>query len=520
MHQNHTTCMNPATGDTIGESPLNTTDDLSRAIHQARIAQKAWASTPIKIRVKALFKVREYIASHADELADIIHQDNGKTRLDAMVTDVLPAAMAINYYAKNAKSFLKDRWIKPGNILLFNKISKVARVPFGVIGIISPWNYPFSIPISELTMGILAGNAVVLKTATETQMIGRAIERCITAADLPEHIFSFINLPGKIAGDAMLENGVDKLFFTGSTAAGKYLMEKAARTLTPVSLELGGNDAMLVCPDADLTRTVNGAIWAGMQNSGQSCGGVERIYAHKDIYSDFVALLSDKVRVLRVGYDTDFNFDIGSMTTKRQTQIVYEHIQDALSKGAEIAAQSELPETSGGNFLPATLLINVNHSMKIMREETFGPVFGVMPVDTMEHAVDLANDSKFGLTGSVWSKDRRKAEDYGRRIQAGVITINDHLMSHGMAETPWGGFKQSGIGRTHGAIGFDEMTEPQCIVHDILPRVKKNMWWYPHHKSVYNGMKGAVELLYSPNLLKRIYGGGRTLRTFLRTFWK
>jgi len=509
---------NPASGQALGRSRLNTVDDLQRALGQARRAQPGWAALKPRERARYLRSVRDYLVANADELAQVISADNGKTRVDALSTEVLPAAMAISHYMKKAPGFLRPRRLMPGNILLANKLASIHRVPFGVVGIISPWNYPFGIPFSEVVMGLLAGNAVILKTASETQMVGRRLEEAFVTAGLPRGVFSYLNLPGRVAGEAFLRGGVDKLFFTGSVAVGKQLMALAAESLTPVSLELGGNDAMLVCPDADLERAAAGAVWAGLSNCGQSCGGVERIYVHRAVYGHFMALLKKRVEALRIGPDLDCNVDLGAMTTQRQMETVRRHLQDALAKGAKIFAQSEPPQGLSGNFMPATVLSQVNHDMAVMREETFGPVLGVMKVANMDEAVALANDSDLGLTGSVWSQSHAGARRLARRIKAGAITINDHLMSHGLAETPWGGFKQSGIGRTHGKLGFDEMTEPQVVVDDIMPGLRKNMWWHPHGPRVYAGLKGIIDLLYAKSLAARWQGARDLLRLFPRSF--
>ena len=515
----HTVCRNPATGEILGYSSLTPVESLKEIVHRARAGQCAWAATPLEERLRAMTRVRAYVAAHAEEIAGLIARDNGKTRVDALATEVFPAALAADYYGKHAGRFLKDRWLRPGNLLLVNKLAKIVRVPYGVIGVISPWNYPFSIPFSEVVMGLLAGNAVILKTATETQIVGRALEQCFVQAGLPDGVFAYVNLPGRLAGSALLKAGIDKLFFTGSVAVGKQLMAEAAATLTPLVLELGGNDAMLVCEDADLYRAAAGAAWAGFQNCGQSCGGVERIYVHEKIYDPFLQLLKEQVEALRVGYDESFNVDMGAMTTERQVAVVKRHLEDALAKGAVIHARSPQPEGEGaGNFLPAIVLTRVTHEMLVMREETFGPVVGVMKVRDMGEAVALANDSHLGLTGSVWSNNWGKAEALARRIQAGVVTINDHLMSHGLAETPWGGFKQSGIGRTHGAIGFAEMTQPQVIVHDILPFARRSMWWYPHDNGLYRGLLGALELLCGKSFPHRLKGLARLLTIVPRYF--
>jgi len=497
---------NPATGEQIGESRLNTREDFLTALQKARRVQPEWAALPVKQRIKYVRRVRTFLIANVQRLAEIIALDNGKMRIDALTTEILPACMALSYYSHQAQRFLKPCKVASGNWLLSYKRSKIYRVPYGVIGIISPWNYPFGIPFSEIIMALLAGNAVIIKTASETQQVGRILEECIQSAELPDGIFQYLNLPGKEAGEAFLENGVDKLFFTGSVEVGKYIMQKAAATLTPVVLELGGKDAMIICQDADLSRSVGGAVWAGLSNAGQSCAAVERIYVHAAVYDQFLEMLKAAVETIRVGIDDNFETDMGAITTRQNFEKIQRHIQDAVNKGAKIYAQSQYPSESPGLFLPAVVLTDVNHDMQIMREETFGPVLAVMKYDTEAEAIRLANDSNLGLTASVWSRSRRHAIKIARQLQVGSVMINDHMMSHGLAETPWGGFKESGIGRTHGQIGFSEMTQPQVIVNDVLPFAKKNLWWLPYSKKVYDGLVGLLNFLYGQNFRRRISG--------------
>jgi len=518
-----TVCTNPATCEVIAEYPVHTVEYVKNAVKKARMAQPAWQALSVKKRAEYVMKFTEYIKENSAKIARIISQDNGKTLCDAMTAEVTPAALATLYYCKNAARFLADRKLKPGNIMLMNKRSRIVRVPYGVVGIISPWNYPFAIPFSEVVMGLMAGNTVILKAASETQVVGNVLKECIEYAGLPENVFTYINMPGSKAGDAFIDAGVDKLFFTGSVPIGKYLMKKASERLTPLVLELGGNDAMIVCDDADIYRAACGAVWAGMQNAGQSCGGVERIYADKKIYHEFLKILKEKVEGLRVGEGKDMTSDIGAMTTRKQMQTVQEHIDDALAKGAKIFAQSKIPQNSKGNFMPCTVLTDVNHTMLAMKDETFGPIVGVMPFGTIDEAVALANDSNLGLTCSVWSKNRKKAKEIGRRVMAGAISINDHLMTHGLAETPWGGFKESGIGRTHGDIGFAEMTQQQVIVDDMLsnmPFVRGNFWWHPFEKVKYDGMTGMIEAFCGKGLWERVAGLNKVTGAFFKSFAK
>ncbi len=509
---------NPATGEKLAEFLQNKDEDVKEAISRAREVQPRWASLGIKERASYIIRIRDFISEHADDISDTISRDNGKTRIDALVTEVLPAVLAANYYCSKAYKFLKERHILPSTMLLANKVSRIRRVPYGVVGIISPWNYPFSIPFSEVIMALLAGNAVILKVSTETQQVGHKLREAIEAAKLPAGLFNYINMPGRLAGDAFLNAGVDKLFFTGSTRVGKELMKKAADTLTPLCLELGGNDPMIVCEDANLERAVAGAVWAGLQNAGQSCGAVERIYVHEAVFEKFLQILREKVEGLRIGPDTDFEVDIGAITTARQLKIIKEHVDDALSKGARIYAQAEIPGNYSGNFFPAIVLVNVDHTMKIMMEETFGPVLPVMPFRDISEAISLANASTMGLTASIWSKNRKRAREIAIKIQAGIITINDHLMSHGMPETPWGGFKESGIGRTHGKIGLEEMTQAQVIIDDLLSFANKGLWWHPYSKKLYKAFKGAIEIVAGKSWKSRAKGLMVMLRIFPRMF--
>lgn len=516
-----TICTNPATGAIVGYSPINTPEQAREAMRQARVAQPAWAALPLQERVGFMQRIGDYLVDHADAMSDIIAQDVGKTRIDALVTEVLPSAMAVNYYAKNAQRLLRPRKLRAASVLFLNKRSRIFRVPFGVIGIIAPWNYPLGIPMHEIIPALLAGNTVLFKTAPETQMVGRKIEEMLAAVGLPAGVFTHLNVPGAVLGQIFLESElhVDKLFFTGSVAVGKTLMAQAAQTLTPVSLELGGNDAMLVCADAYLERAVNGAIWAGLQNSGQSCGGVERIYVHRTVYEPFIALLQQRVASLRQGASEQHDIEIGAMCTERQLKTIQRQVDDALAKGAKVLVQLALdPQHAQANFYPVTVLTNVNHEMALMREETFGPVLGIMQVDDMEQALTLANDSNLGLTGSVWSRNTREAVALGRRIQAGVITINDHLLTHGMAETPWGGMKESGIGRSHGELGFDEMTQPQLVTTELFHFAKRNLFWHPYDAALYDGLQGALHLLHGRQFSERVCGLWRFIRLLPRMF--
>ena len=493
---------------------------LRGVIAEARRAQALWSRQSFSDRSQHIRRIRDHIVDNADGIVRIISRDTGKTRMDALSTEVIPAALSADFYGRRAAKVLRPQRLSGGSILFANKRSYMERTPYGVVGIISPWNYPFAIPFHETIMGLMAGNAIVLRVSSRTQRVAGELQRCIQAGDLPKGLFALVNTSGSVAGATFLDGGVDKLFFTGSVAVGKTLMAKAAEGLVPLSLELGGNDAMIVCADANLDRAVGGALWAGFSNAGQSCAGVERIFVERPIYEEFMEKLRARVKNLANGFGDEYGNQIVEVSTEEQLQRVREHVDDAVSKGARITARALPSAQSGGRFFPPTLLEGVTGDMKTMQEETFGPVVAVEQVESVEEAIRKANDSHLGLTASVWSRNRAHARAIAGHLQVGTVTINDHLMSHGLPETPWGGFKQSGIGRTHGDLGLQEMTQPRVIVDDILPFVQRNMWWYPHSQKVYDGLMGVLHLLYARSMRLRIQGASKALRVFLRTFQK
>jgi acyl-CoA reductase-like NAD-dependent aldehyde dehydrogenase len=484
----------PATLEEVGRVPNTDLSRMPEIIERARAAQKAWAALSFDQRKARVLKMRDYIVEHAEELARIVSRDNGKLRLDALTTEVIPSALAADWYAKNAEKALAPKNLPLGSMLFINKRNQLRRVPLGVVGIISPWNYPLSIPFGEVVMGLMAGNAILLKVAAATIMVGAAIERIVAAGELPDGLFQHVVGSGGAVSKAFFENGINKLFFTGSVPTGKQLMAAAAKTLTPLSLELGGKDPMIVLEDADLERAANGAAWAGYQNAGQSCGGVERVYVHESIYDSFVDLLAKKTRAMRHGPDHEYDVDMGAMTTQEQLKTVERQVEAAVAAGAKIVAQSK-PTGDGakGYFYPATLMTHVDHSMELMREETFGPVVPVMKFKSLDEAITLANDSTMALTSSIWTKNVARGKEIASRLESGVTTVNDHLYTHGQSETPWGGWKDSGLGRTHSALGFDEMTQPKLVNWDIMP-AKRNIWWYPFDRPTYDGMLAALRV--------------------------
>jgi succinate-semialdehyde dehydrogenase/glutarate-semialdehyde dehydrogenase len=481
---------------------------MAAALEAARKAQAAWAAMPYRERARRLRLAGTFMSGHIDAIIGAIHRDNGKLPLDALAAELLPAFMSLDYYIRHGKRFMRPQALGGGNLLMFNKRSALVYRPYGVVGIISPWNYPFAIPFSEVVMALLAGNAVILKVASVTPGVGAALAAIFAAAELPAGLFTWAGIPGKEAGPAFIASGMDKLFFTGSTATGRELMALAAPRLLPLVLELGGADAAIICEDADLDRAALGILWSGYSNAGQSCGGAQRILVHQAVYEPFLEKLCALVKALRPGAD------LGPMTTVNQKRSVEKAVEASLAAGAVVAARSPdyIPEPGdpfADRYLSALVLTlppgaPAGTAAPVITDEVFGPVTVVIPVKDDEEALRKANESSYGLTGSVWSRNRRRARLLAARVNAGAVMINDHLMSHGLAETPWGGFGDSGLGRTHGSLGFREMLKAQVVVDDILPGAKRELWWQPYSAKVYQGIRAITEFLGGPSLASRI----------------
>ena len=500
--------------------------DIPILVEKAREAQKKWAMLNYNERAGCIKKIKRSLIARRDEIINIIQRENGKLAVDALSAELIPAFMAVSYYIKLGKSLCKPHALRGGSLFMFFKPCKMTYEPWGVIGIISPWNYPFSIPFSEVITALLAGNAVILKTASLTPGSGSIIAKIFEAANLPEGLFTNVEIPGKEAGSAFIGGGIDKLFFTGSTAVGKKLMAQAAERLLPLTLELGGSDAAVICKDADIDRAVSGVIWGAFSNAGQSCGGVQRIFIHKDIYNEFIGKIKLKVEALRPG--NEISCDLCRLISIRGKEEARRQIEECLAKGAEIAAQSKPFTTPDGKtagslnddslFFPAIVLTGIKTGMPVLDDEIFAPVIGALPFDDDTEVVNLANASPYALTGSIWTRNRRQAKKLAACIHAGSVMINDHLMSHGLAQAAWGGYGASGIGKTHGELGFREMLKTKVIINDILPGAKRQPWWQPYSRKLHDGLLAFGDLLSAPPL-KKIAALPAFIRFFLLA-WK
>lgn len=417
------------------------------------------------------------------------------------------------YFAKNAEKILRREKIWLGKWSFLGRSSFVDYEPLGVVGIIGPWNFPFSIPVGQALMALVAGNTVVLKPSEFTSQIGLKFLEIAEAAGLPKGVVQVI-LGDGATGAALVQSGVDKILFTGSTPTGKKIMELASKSLTPVALEMGGKDPMIVLEDADLEVASSAAVWGSFTNAGQVCSSVERLYLHEKIAEPFLKKMVQKSSQLRTGNGAEVTTEIGSMTMERQRSKVHDQVTEAIQKGARKIFEAGKSPGSGFHY-PSTILEKVDHQMAVMREETFGPVIGTMTFGTDEEAIQLANESQFGLTASIWTKNQDRGMRLARRIEAGTVTINENLYTYALAQTPWGGPKESSIGRTHGRLGLLELVQPKHI-HLNRWSWMKDFWWYRYDRAKYRLLISLSDTLFGKGIWTRLKGAAQFIWYRLR----
>lgn len=414
--------------------------------------------------------------------------------------EIVPTLDVMHYFAHASENLLRPQKINIGQYGMMGRSSRIVFKPLGVIGIISPWNFPLATPADEVVMALMAGDAVVLKPSELTPLIALKIGELFRRAGLPEGLLEIVTGDGS-TGAALIDARVDKIMFTGSVATGKCVAEAAGKYLTPVVLELGGKDPMIILDDADLENAARGAVWGAFANSGQACASVERCYVHESIAAKFIERVVAETKTLKQGLGSGAAVDVGAMTNDRQLQIVEEHVNDAAKRGAKILTGGRRGANLNGLFYEPTVLTAVDHDMTIMRDETFGPVLPVMTFKTDDEAVKLANDSAFGLTASVWTKNIARGRRIAERIEAGTVMVNEVVYTHGIAQTPWGGVKDSGYGRTHGRMGLLEMVTPQHI-HVNRISFLPDLWWFRYSPSATKLFGGLASQFTTGSVLK------------------
>jgi betaine-aldehyde dehydrogenase len=470
--------LNPATGGAVGSIQVDTPETIAATVARVRGNQPAWEALGNEGRYRWIGRLRDWILDNLEEISDTIQAETGKVRGD-ISSELFYVAELINFYGRNAEKFIGEETVRPQSALVASKKLVIQYRPHPVVGVISPWNFPLSMALGDSIPALQAGAAVVVKPSEFTPLsLVQVIGAWKTEIGAPD-IFDCVLGTGEVGSH--LIDAADCVQFTGSDRTGRKVMARAAETLTPVSLELGGKDPMIVLSDADLDRAVNAAAWGSMFNSGQVCLSVERIYVEEPVYDEFVAKLTKKVGGLRQGADGRTpEKDVGAITSPNQRSVIEDHVSDALANGARAVTGGRAPEGPGDYYEP-TVLLDVDHSMKVMRDETFGPVVGVMRVRDSEEAVRLANDTRYGLAASVFG-EKNRAESVARRIEAGSVNVNDVISNMLAVGVPMGGWKQSGIGFRHGEYGIKKYTRPESIVVTRFAG-KNEPTWYPYSKS-------------------------------------
>jgi succinate-semialdehyde dehydrogenase/glutarate-semialdehyde dehydrogenase len=502
---------NPATKELIGQVPRLDQAGVSAVVDKAWLAFDNWRNTEIHERISKVLELRKIIHQHKDDIAELITKEVGKPLSESYLAELTGPLDTCIWLAENSERFFKDQIVGLSNPLMASKQAIIVFEPLGVIGIISPWNYPFAIPVMAILMSLMAGNTVVLKPSEKSPLIGIKIAELFREAGFEEGVVQVIT-GDRTTGEYLTKQKLSKLIFTGSVNAGKAVMSQCAAQLTPVSLELGGKDPAIVLPGVDPQWTAQGLVWGAFTNCGQACASIERLYLIKDQSNQaLIDNIVSQAKALHLGNGLDPETEIGPLIDELQLQKVQEQVADAVEKGAKILCGGRSREDLGGYFYEPTVLTNVNHKMLVMTEETFGPLLPIMIVDNEDQALVFANDSNYGLCASIWGKDLSTAEDLAYSLDAGTVFINDALFSFACPQVPWGGLKLSGSGRSHSYFGLMDLVQVKHINIDGSGGSKR-IWWFPYGKNKLKTAKSGVDALHGGD----IFAKGQGMLDFLK----
>jgi acyl-CoA reductase-like NAD-dependent aldehyde dehydrogenase len=480
--------ISPVDGSVLGDFEVSDPQSIIEKMAQGRIAANTWRRESVKARSKALLPFSQLLIDNLDSICEHIRLCTGKVRTEALLGEIYPLLDLLNYYQKHGQKILQYQGVPTSPFAFPGATAGIERRPYGVVAVISPWNYPFQLSVAPLMTALLAGNAVILKVSELCLPIGQLIVDLFAKLDLPDGLVQCV-VGGQETGEQLIDARPDLIFFTGGLNTGRAVMQRAARHPVPVILELGGKDPMMVFADAQLDRACAAALYGAFSNSGQVCVSVERLYVQQNCFEQFLQMLLAGVAQLKAG--TDQHGDVGAMTSAAQIEVVQAHYQDAIAKGAQASG----PLERQGNFLKPVVLWNVHHGMRVMREESFGPLLPVMAFSDESEVLRLANDSEFGLNTSIWSSDIERATRIASKLNVGNWAINDVIKNIGHPGLPFGGVKQSGFGRYHGAEGLRNFTYPVSGLTN-RSRLPKEPNWFPYSEQGYENFKGFMDFVY------------------------
>jgi succinate-semialdehyde dehydrogenase/glutarate-semialdehyde dehydrogenase len=512
------TSRNPATLESVGTVETASADDVDAAVERARKAQRAWAETSLDQRIDVLERFNDLLLDRKGEFTELVARETGKPPAEAVAADIFPVVDAVRFVRDEGPEVLEER-LSLSNPMLMDRSSRLLREPVGVVGLVTPWNYPLAIPGSQLVYVLFAGNAAVLKPSEMTPLVAGALADLLEEAGLPEGVLQVVQGEGVPTGEALVASDVDQVTFTGSVRVGEQVAEACSDRGVPYCLELGGSDPAVVLEDANLDLTSDGIVWARFTNAGQTCAAVKRVVAHEAVADDLTERIAAKTRSLRVGNAFEEDVDVGPVISGDALEFIERVVEESVDMGATVLAGGERLDRDGHFFQP-TVLADVTPEMPVVQEETFGPVLPILRAGSVDAAVEMANDTEYGLTASVWSRDLDRAQELARELEAGTVTVNDHTYTYAANETPWGGTKASGKGHTHGVWGLEEVTTLKHVnvaAAETFPRSlrTRNIWWFPYEEDQEETMSQGLDVLYGDGVAGRARALPQVMRKLL-----